>query len=262
MQFWRWSLLFLISTWSLAQSEDLSKKLTDGLKGAPLTSKQLFAGGQVHFDHNGRIIGTVERCESWTLCRTFRVDGVSINAQGLEITTQRIAIGFADGIQTPHLIEGRNCTFKIDVPAPVDEQGALAAMKNVFLTKTDHPDLNLPFAWQKYFNQPKSAETAPVRPGGTQKVPAEVMAGKLTKKVMPKYPETAKNLRQQGTVILSGLIGKDGRVHDLWIVKPLGLGLDEAALEGVSQWEYQPTLLNGQPVEVETIINVNFQLER
>jgi TonB family protein len=88
-----------------------------------------------------------------------------------------------------------------------------------------------------------------------------VQAAKLIRKVRPPYPAEAKAARIQGSVMLNVLIGADGRPNLLRVqttdVEP---SLAKAAVEAVSQWEYQPTLLNGQPVEVVTNIAVNFTL--
>lgn len=75
----------------------------------------------------------------------------------------------------------------------------------------------------------------------------------------PDYPQLAKLARIQGTVRLEALIATDGTIKDLKVVSGHPL-LVKAALEAVESWRYRPTLLNGQPVEVETEIDVNFSL--
>jgi TonB family protein len=75
----------------------------------------------------------------------------------------------------------------------------------------------------------------------------------------PKYPPLAKQARVQGTVELSTSIGKDGRVTDVQVISGHPL-LTPAAVEAVKEWEYKPTLLNGEPVEVLTQVDVNFTL--
>jgi TonB family protein len=79
----------------------------------------------------------------------------------------------------------------------------------------------------------------------------------LISKVDPAYPPLAKQARIQGTVRFSAIIGKDGRLENLQLVSghPLLVG---SAQEAVKQWVYKPTLLNGEPVEVVTQIDVNF----
>ncbi|HVA01790.1 MAG TPA: TonB family protein [Terriglobia bacterium] len=101
---------------------------------------------------------------------------------------------------------------------------------------------------------PKPQAPQRIRVGG------QVEAAKLIFGPKPEYPPLAKMARIQGTVRLEALIAKDGTIKDLKILSGHPL-LVKAALSAVQQWRYQPTLLNGQPVEVETEIDVNFTLE-
>ena len=87
-----------------------------------------------------------------------------------------------------------------------------------------------------------------------------VTQGRLRTKTQPIYPAEAKRIGAQGTVIVEGTIGKDGRLHDLKPVSSPHPTLTEAALVAVRKWEYEPYLLNGLPVEVDTEINVMFNL--
>jgi protein TonB len=101
---------------------------------------------------------------------------------------------------------------------------------------------------------PKAPTPTRIRVGGN------VQAANLTRQVKPVYPALAKQARIQGTVELSAIIGKDGRVQDLKVVRGHPL-LVPAAIQAVRDWEYRPTLLNGEPVEVATTIDVNFTLQ-
>jgi protein TonB len=76
---------------------------------------------------------------------------------------------------------------------------------------------------------------------------------------MPAYPPGAKAARIQGHVVLDVIIGKDGSVLEIKLVSGHPL-LAPAAMEAVKQWTYKPTLLNGEPVEVKTQVDVNFTL--
>lgn len=87
-----------------------------------------------------------------------------------------------------------------------------------------------------------------------------VMAGSLVKKEIPVYPQDAKDARVSGTVVLRAIIGIDGAVHDLHVVSAPWPSLATSALWAVSHWEYKPYLLNGEPVEVETTVNVIYTL--
>jgi protein TonB len=86
-----------------------------------------------------------------------------------------------------------------------------------------------------------------------------VMAAMLVNRVEPKYPAFAIAARISGTVHLRAIIGKDGTVRELEVVDGNPL-LAQAAKVAVQNWRYQPTRLNGEPVEVETYVTVNFVL--
>lgn len=89
-----------------------------------------------------------------------------------------------------------------------------------------------------------------------------VAVGHLVKKVQPDYPEIAKMQRVQGVVVLAATISKEGRIENLEVIASPSPLLTGSALDAVKRWEYQPYLLNGEPVEVETTINVVFALGR
>lgn len=90
-------------------------------------------------------------------------------------------------------------------------------------------------------------------------VGGNVQAARLINKVQPMYPPLARQTRISGTVKLHAIIGKDGTVQRLEVQSGHPL-LVQAAQDAVRQWRYQPTLLNGEPVEVDTEIDVIFSL--
>jgi TonB family protein len=111
----------------------------------------------------------------------------------------------------------------------------------------------------------KGNENAPNEPPqeSSSRVPvaAKVQSAKLIHQVQPEYPSVAKAEHLQGTVTMHALIGKDGAIHNLYVIKG-SCSLANAALAAVQQWRYSPTLLMGQPVEVDTTITVIYQLAR
>jgi TonB family protein len=102
------------------------------------------------------------------------------------------------------------------------------------------------------------ASNLPVPPG-TIRVGGNVQQAMLVEQPHPIYPELAKQARISGVVTLNAIIGKDGHVENLTVMKGHPL-LVQAALEAVKNWVYKVTLLNGQPVQVQTTIDVNFTL--
>ncbi len=86
-----------------------------------------------------------------------------------------------------------------------------------------------------------------------------VSAGLLVRKVNPNYPPLARQARIQGQVVLHAVIDKDGSIKGLTLVSGHPM-LAPAAIDAVKQWKYKPYLLNGEPVEVDTEVLVNFTL--
>jgi protein TonB len=93
-----------------------------------------------------------------------------------------------------------------------------------------------------------------------RKISIGVMDGSLVNRVEPEYPRIAIITRLSGTVLLRATIGTDGGVHGIEVLSGNPI-LAEAARAAVRQWRYRPTLLDGQPVEVETQITVSFVLQ-
>lgn len=102
---------------------------------------------------------------------------------------------------------------------------------------------------------PKPVVPQRIRVGGN------VQQAKLVRQPRPVYPPLARQARIQGQVRLTAVIARDGTIQELQVVSGHPL-LVPAALEAVKQWVYQPTLLNGEPVEVITQIDVNFTLSQ
>jgi periplasmic protein TonB len=100
---------------------------------------------------------------------------------------------------------------------------------------------------------PKPAAPVRIKQGG------EVTAASIITQTRPVYPSLARQARIQGTVVLHAIIDKDGQVAKLEVVSGHPL-LVQSALEAVKQWRYKPTQLNGEPVEVDTTIQVTFAI--
>jgi protein TonB len=87
-----------------------------------------------------------------------------------------------------------------------------------------------------------------------------VLEAQLLSRIEPQYPTLAKLTKTEGTVRMHAIISRDGRITSLDVISGHPL-LVQAALDAVRQWRYRPTMLNGEPVEVETSITVIFRLQ-
>lgn len=99
-----------------------------------------------------------------------------------------------------------------------------------------------------------------VAPPQRVRVSGGVVSGLKVHDVTPTYPQMAKIARVQGPVVLAALIGKDGTIQNLHVVSTASPLLNQAAIDAVRQWKYRPYILNGEPVDVDTTVTVNFVL--
>lgn len=109
------------------------------------------------------------------------------------------------------------------------------------------------------FNDHNPVTVVQAAPQKPVRISSSVVEGLLLYKVMPSYPSIAKATGTQGTVVLQATISTRGAIENLRVVSGPAL-LRQAALEAVQQWRYRPFLLNGQPIEVETTVQVVFKL--
>jgi TonB family protein len=92
------------------------------------------------------------------------------------------------------------------------------------------------------------------------RVGAGVSAPAVLQKVDPEYTDEGRAAMLSGTVIVSVEVGTDGLAHNPRVARGLGLGLDESAIDAISQWRFRPGVKDGQPVTVAATIEVNFRL--
>ena len=107
---------------------------------------------------------------------------------------------------------------------------------------------------------PKDAQATPAKPMRVR-VSSRVAEAQIVKKIAPRYPEEAKQNHVHGTVILHAVISTAGEIQNLKLVSG-DPSLATAAMEAVKQWKYKPYLLNGEPLEVDTTVEINFNLGR
>jgi TonB family protein len=96
--------------------------------------------------------------------------------------------------------------------------------------------------------------------GGVYRIGGGVSAPVPIFKPEPEYSEEARKAKYQGSVTLSIVILPDGSTSNIRVIRPLGLGLDEKAIEAVQKWRFRPSLKDGKPVAVSANVEVNFRL--
>jgi TonB family protein len=96
--------------------------------------------------------------------------------------------------------------------------------------------------------------------GGAFRVGGGVSAPKAIFAPDPEYSEEARKVKHMGTVVLWLVVGPDGKPRDIRVLRTLGLGLDEKAIEAVKNWRFEPAMKDGKPVAVQINVEVNFHL--
>src|SRR6266702_1549612 len=185
-------------------------------------------------------------------------------------------------IYTDALPKGNLMTFLVAPPPPPPPPPPLAAAVKVVKIQSEviNGQLRTPTKIPSKVQMSKEEEAPPALgaggvPGGILgsgeaaitkvatpqrvRVSTGVATGLLIKKVTPNYPQLAKQARIEGTVVLTAEISKEGTIQNLQLVSGHPM-LAPAAIEAVKQWRYKPYLLNGEPVAVETQVQVNFSL--
>ena len=89
-----------------------------------------------------------------------------------------------------------------------------------------------------------------------------ITAPSVLYKVEPEFSEEARKAKYQGTVLLTIEVGEDGQPHRLRILRGLGLGLDEKAIEAVSRWKFKPAQFGGHAVPANMVLQFNFAASR
>jgi TonB family protein len=96
--------------------------------------------------------------------------------------------------------------------------------------------------------------------GGVYSVGNGTSPPSVLSKVDPEYSEEARKAKYSGSVMLSIVVNTEGKAEEIKVVKSLGMGLDEKAIEAVQKWRFKPGMNSGKPVKVRAQIEVNFRL--
>lgn len=206
-----------------------------------------------------------------------RLYGSVLDASGAAVPKAVVTVALSSGERKEITRSGEDGTFAfVMLPAgtytvEVRKPGfALLSRKDVQLKTGEAPQLDLTLeigriqetveVVGKGTTPPPPVSSAPPR---RIRVGGNVQATKLLYMAKPAYPEALQQQGIEGTVLLEGVISVDGSLLSLRSLNSLvHPELTKAAMDAVKQWRYQPTLLNGKPVEVVTTITVNYRLEK
>lgn len=144
--------------------------------------------------------------------------------------------------------------MKVPIPDPTPEEP-----EPIRLPEELQPDVDLPET-DVVFDIPEGPPPSP-EPEGPIQVGGDVEAPVKTYYPQPQYTEIARKARLQGVVIVQAIIDKQGNVTNVKLLKGLGMGLDQAAIDAIKKWQFEPATLHGKPVSVYYNLTVNFRLQ-
>ena len=249
----------------------------DALKGQTFIIRGFFDGDRLRYDTRGKLV-LGGRPQSWTVAEV-EIIRADVKGNRLVITGTREAVSFDD--KKPRLVDRmitkknkqdvEKVVIEADLPR-ADEAAALDAARQIFLTEDDRLADLVPEYWKGIVGPPDVVLETPAN--AMEQLPAakrepnpkayRVGAGVTAPRAIvmpdPKYAETARQSRYEGTVVLWAIVGQEGKIEAVRIQRPLGMGLDEEAVKAVREWKFQPATKDGQPVPVQINIEVNFRL--
>lgn len=142
---------------------------------------------------------------------------------------------------------------KVPIPDPTPDEPEPIRLEDEIEPEIDLPDSDVLFDIPE--GPPEVEPQGPIHVGGDVKAPIKISTPQ------PQYTEIARKARIQGVVIVQAIIDKDGNVTNVQVLKGLPMGLDQAAVEAIKRWKFEPATLNGKPVDVYYNLTVNFTLQ-
>lgn len=226
-----------------------------------------YPGNRIQYTENGVPVYQ-GNTGMWTVDAFVQVQKVKIKDGTLTLRTRRLAAFFKDKQLAVTNSPKREVEFVM--PLPPDEPGLNRLFDTIFFGKDESYLPSLPKIWMGYFEREASAKQmqgdqkkgAEETPGAQSpyRVGGGVKAPHVTYAPDPPYSDVAREANLQGVVVLWTVVGPDARAHDVRLVRPLGMGLDEAAVATVESWKFEPATKDEQPVAVYINIEFNFRL--
>jgi len=264
-------LLLVLAATTPLHAQSTVDELQTRLLSKPLYLRGFWKSDKLAFDSTGKLQG-----DSETL--PFTLSGIEITKVDLEPKTLileglRVAIVFDR--YTPQRIvlqagspeskHDEQMHIEIEAPPGGDYASVLDA---IFTDDLASFVPSLPTAWQNYASKnllhgspssdPKTEQ--PARPPGMKRIGGGVLPPRVLQTVEPQFDEYARATKIAGRCLISLVVGSDGTLSQLSIVRPAGAGLDEKALEAVQRYVFSPATEDGKPVAVAVNIEVNFQI--
>jgi TonB family protein len=263
---------FATGAWAGDRSAAVALALASAYKNKVLMMGAFYSGSTLHFSSDGKPVKDGEP-GPWTLDAFVRVEDVEFKGNRLVISCHRVEYLYSE--KERGLISGLGPKVKIEIDsdaATASLSSLMQAIDSIFPPGSVNLADHVPDYWKSYLlNEKKPAGDSKVaaefhHPGEGADSPLQVNPKNGVTPPIPIYkPEPpytleARRVHLSGTAVFLVVVGPDGRVKYVSVIRPVGLGLDDAGAETIRTWRFKPAEQNGTPASVIVSVEVMFQL--
>jgi hypothetical protein len=246
------------------QSPQLQAVLTTLLKDQVVTIRNYFRGDRLEANATGDVIGG--KPGWWTADGTVQIKSVKVKDQKVELEGERMALYFNEGKNNIDYIRlGRKVKILLPVSAATDRDAVTRALRRLLISP-DELALQVPACWQKLLrhepletNLKKLREDFPL-PNGSMRVRDGIESPKPIHIPNPTFTDPGRAIKFNGQLLTAIIISENGNIDDVIILKPVGLGIDETAVEKIRTWRFKPALKDGKPVRALAFIETGYAI--
>jgi len=248
---------------SPAQKE-IEDSLKDAYKGRTLTLRNFYVGSALEFDPQGAALKS-PKVGPWTLYSRILVTDVKLKSQTLEFDAQRLFLHYLTDKKEFEALRDGNVRIRLGLDhEPSTTQDLEGLLGKIFLKSGEHISELVPPYWKQFCSHMSDPEWG-LKEAKKVRVPNQTgEAGRTPPlplyKPEPAYGREARQARINGTLALVAVIDQGGRVADVMLIRPLGMGLDESAVETVRTWKFKPGEFKGNATAVRVVIEVSFHI--